>query len=70
MKRVFIEKIFSVVEDESIPDSIDKSSTDNDSDDRSISTNNIEDIRDGHCIHLDIKTRNTIFKVRDHIRKA
>ena len=57
-------------EDEYIPDSIDWSSTDDDSDDRSISTNSLEDIRGGNYVYPYINTRDDILKTRDRIGQA
>ena len=51
-------------------DSIYESSKCDDSYDRSISTNNLEDIRDENYVHPDINARDAIFKIRDRIRQA
>ena len=50
--------------------SIDESSIEYDSDDGSISTNAIEDIRDGSYIYSDINARYAVLKICDHIRQA
>ena len=49
--------------------SIDESSTDIDSDDKSISTNALDDIQYGSQIHPDINTRYSILKIRDSIKQ-
>ena len=59
----------NVSEDESILDSIDESSTDDDSDGRHISTNAIEDICGGKYVHPDINARYSILEGHDHIMK-
>ena len=48
--------------------SIDESSTDNDSDDRSISTNDLGGIHDGSQIHTELNTRDARLKIRHHIK--
>ena len=53
--------------DESISSSIDELSTEDHSDDGSISTNAAEDIQDESQIHPDINTSDAIFKIRDRI---
>ena len=58
-----------VAEYKSILDSVDDSSTDNYPDDRSISTNAIEDIWDGNYVHPDINTRDAILKILDLLDK-
>ena len=55
------------MEGKSVLASIDESSTDNDSKDGSISTNNNEDIRDGNYVHPDINRRDARLHIRDHI---
>ena len=50
--------------------SIDESSADNDSYDGSISTNALEDIRDGIQLHPDINARDARLKICDHIKKT
>ena len=57
-------------EDESISASIYQLSTDNGSDDRSISTNTLENIRDGSKIHLKINAIYARFKICDHFRQT
>ena len=54
-------------EDESISDSIDDSSTEDDSDDGSISTKAIKYMWNGKHIHTDINTRYVRLKIRYHI---
>ena len=49
--------------------SIDEFYTDYDSDDRSISTNALKDIRVGSQIHQELNIRYAIFKIRARIRK-
>ena len=56
--------------DESIFSSIEESSIDDDSDDVSISTINIEDMRGGIQIHPDINTTYARFKIRDRIKQT
>ena len=48
-------------------DSIDESSTYDESDEVYISTKSIEDIRDISQIHPDVNTRDAKLKIRDHI---
>ena len=50
--------------------SIVESSTDNDSDDRSIGNNDIKHILDGSQIHPYINTRDARFKISDCINQA
>ena len=50
--------------------SIDESSTENDSNEVSISKNTSEGIRYGNHVHSDINTRYTILKIRDRIRQV
>ena len=57
-------------EDKSILDSIDGLSTDNDSEEGSISTDALGDIWDGSQIHPKINTRYDKFKIRDLIRQT
>ena len=57
-------------EDESILSSIYESSTDDDSDDRSISTNALENLQDGSQIHPKINARDDRLKICDHIRQT
>ena len=45
-------------------------STDNDYEERSISTNNLEGIRDGSEIHPDMNARDFRFKMRYHIKQT
>ena len=47
----------------------DESSTDNNSDDRYISTNSLKKIRDGNYGHADINARYTRLKIRDRIKQ-
>ena len=49
--------------------SIDESSTDDDSDDEYLCTNDIEDIRDGKYVFPDFNTRYSRLKISDHIRQ-
>ena len=65
-----MENKHNVAEYKSILASTDESSTDDESDDGSISMNTIEDIQDGKYVHPDINARYAIFKVRDCIRQA
>ena len=60
----------NVSENESISDSIDESSTDNDSDDGYISMNFLKDIQYGNYVHQYINTRDTRLKIHDRIRKT
>ena len=60
----------SVAENESIFDSIDESSTDDDSDDKSISTNDLEYIQDGNYVHPDIDAICSRLKIYDCIKQA
>ena len=60
----------NTAEDESILGSIDESSTDDDYDGGYISTNVLEDIRDGNHIHPDINARDYILKIHDPIKQA
>ena len=57
-------------EDEPILDSIDESSTDDDSDDGSISTNDLKDIWDGSQIHPYIKSVYARLKIRDRMKQT
>ena len=50
--------------------SIDESYSDDDSDDGSISTNNLEDIRDGSQIHQELNSRDDILKICDRIKQT
>ena len=54
---------FNVAEDESILDSIDESSTYDDSDEGSTSMNSLEDIPDENYVHPDINARDDRFKI-------
>ena len=65
-----VEKNRNVAEDESIFDSIDESSIYSDSDGRSISTNDFEDMQGGNYVHPDINARDTRVKIYDHNRQA
>ena len=65
-----MENEHNVAEYDSILDSINESSTDDEYDDRYISTNTLGDIRDGNYVHPDINTRDTRFKIRDCIRQT
>ena len=65
-----VENKHSVGEDESILDSIDESSTENNYDDISISTNALKGMWDGNYIHPDIIARSSGLKIRDRIRQA
>ena len=49
--------------------SIDESSKDDEYDDVSISTNDLEDIQYGIQIHSDINARDSILKIRDRIKQ-
>ena len=60
----------SLEEYESILASIDESSSDDNSDEEYISTDNIEDIRYGSHVHPNINSRDTILKIHDHIIQA
>ena len=57
MKRGVIENERNLVEDESILSSLDESSTDDNSDEKSISTDSLKDIQDGNYVHLNINAR-------------
>ena len=57
-------------EDDSILASIDESSADDNSDEKSISTENIEDILDGSYVHPDINASDARLKIRDCIRQS
>ena len=59
-----------LVEYESIFGSIDESSAEDNSDDESISTNALEDIRDGKHVHPDINARDATLIINDRIRKV
>ena len=50
--------------------SFDESYADNNSDEKYISTNNIEEIWDGNYVHPDINSIYAILKIRGHIRQA
>ena len=56
-------------EDKSIPDSIDELFAYDNYDDESISTNNIDDIRDGSYVHTKNNARDARFKISDLIRQ-
>ena len=60
----------NVAEYGSILASIDESYTDDDSDDLSISTNDLEDIWDGNYVHPGINERDARLKIRYHIRQS
>ena len=60
-----VENEGNIEEYKSIFPSTDESSKDNDSDDRSVSTKNIEDIWDVYKIHLELNTIYYRFKIRD-----
>ena len=57
-------------EDESISDSIDESYADDNSDNKSIGTYDIENIWCGSYAHPNIKTRDARLKIRDRIRQS
>ena len=59
-----------VAEDEPILVLIDELSTDNDSDDASISKTAFKDIRDGNYVHPYINTGDDGLKLRDHARQT
>ena len=63
-----MENKHNVAEYKSILASTDESSTDDESDDRYISTNYLEGIRCGSQIHSEIKERYFRLKISDHIR--
>ena len=69
-ERGLVENERKISEDELIFASIDESSTYNDSDDRYIYTNALEEIRDINYIHPDINARDDRFKTRDRIIQA
>ena len=49
---------------------IDEPYIDNDSNEGSISKNDLEEIQDGNYLHTDINTRDTILQIHDHIRQG
>ena len=51
-------------------DSIDESSTYNNSYDGSISTNSIKDVMDGNHVYPDVNARYSRLKIYDHINQA
>ena len=57
-------------EDESISAQIDESSADNNSDDELIRMDDIEYIWDGSYLYLNMNTKDSRFKIHDHIRKS
>ena len=57
-------------EDEPILASINEASVDENSDEESISTDNLEDIWDGRYVHLNINARYARLKILDHIRQT
>ena len=57
-------------EDEPILASIDDPYTDDDYDDRSISTDTLEEIQDGSQIHPEINTRDARLKIFYHIKQT
>ena len=58
------------MEYQSILDSIDDWSTENDSDDGSISTDDLEDIWGGSQIHPELNARDARLKIRDRIKQT
>ena len=64
-----LEKWKKLDEDEPTSASIDKSSADDSADNKSISTDDLEDIWDGSYIHPNINARDVILKIFDHIRQ-
>ena len=63
-----MENKHNLVEDESISDSIDDSSTYDESDDGYISTNNAKDIQDGNYVHTEINAIDARLIICDRIR--
>ena len=51
-------------------DSNDKSSAEDNSDEKSVSTNDLEGVWYGKHVHPDINARDARFKIRGQIRKA
>ena len=65
-----LEKYRNLVEDKPISDSIDESFSYDNSDDEYISTDALEDVRDGSYMYTNITARDAILKIRDRIRQA
>ena len=70
MKRAIYWGEMNSEEDESVLASIDESSADNYSDDESISTDLLGDIRGGNHVHPNINARDIRLRIRDRIGKA
>ena len=60
----------NVAEDESISYSFDELSTDDKSDDRSISMNDLEDVWYGNYVHIEINKRDFRLKICERIRQT
>ena len=59
----------NLVEEESILDSIDESSAENNSDDEYISMGALKDIRDGNYVHPNINTRDSRLRIHEKLGK-
>ena len=65
-----VENECNLVEDKYNLAPIDEPYIENDFDDGSINTNDLEEIQYGNYLHTDINARDTILKINDHIRQG